>query len=135
MQKNPLSAFLVALLVALVLSGCKTNVSREDAIEQALILYEQAMRWQSPRQAYQFLRPDIRPTQVPDWIDNIRVVGYETLDPPVEIEKGLVVQRVEIKYVNQQTQIMYSLVDDQVWTETEDGKSWERANPIPLFPL
>ena len=122
------------LLTANLVAGCQTNVSRSKAIEESLYAYEKAFRWQNPREAYLFLRADLRPAYPPPWIDTIRIVGYQVLDPPLEVRENVVVQRVEVKYVNQETQIMRTILDEQVWESSDDGKTWERVNPLPAFP-
>lgn len=121
------------LLAAAVAGGCQTNVSRSKAIEESLYAYEKAFRWHSPREAYRFLRADLRPAYPPPWIDSIRIVGYEVIAPPEEVRRNTVVQRVEVRYVNQDTQIVQTLVDEQIWQSGDDGKTWERASPMPTF--
>lgn len=128
------AAVLAAMLAAFLLSACQTSVSRKDAIDQALYAYEKTLRWQSPREAYRFLRADLQPAYLPPDVDSIRIVGYEVLDPPAEISENVVVQRVQINYVNQNTQIMRTVMDEQVWETDEEGKAWFRTNPVPDFP-
>ena len=122
--------FVAASLVA----GCQTSVSRKDAIKQSLYTYEQALRWEKPREAYRFVHPDLQPAYPPPWIDSIRVVGYDVLDPPHEVGENLVAQRVEVKYVNQDTQVMRTFIDEQLWRSDDGKKNWLRANPMPAFP-
>ena len=94
----------------------------------------EAFRWQDPREAYRFVRADMRPAYPPSWLGTIRIVGYEVMDPPREIRENVVVQRVEVKYVNQETQIMRTIMDEQVWESSDDGETWLRTNPLPAFP-
>ena len=129
----PCPPLVAVLLAATLAAGCQTNVSRGEAIEASLYAYEKAFRWQSPREAYGFLREDLRPAYPPPWIDSIRIVGYEVIAPPQEIRRNTVVQRVEVRYVNQDTQIVRTLVDEQLWESSDDGDTWERANPMPAF--
>ena len=65
--------FVAASLVA----GCQTSVSRKDAIKQSLYTYEQALRWEKPREAYRFVHPDLQPAHPPPWIDSIPRVAAE----------------------------------------------------------
>lgn len=123
-----------AFAAALFVAGCQTSVSRSDAIKQSLYAYEKALRWQKPREAYRFVHADLQPAYPPPWIDSIRVVGYDVLDPPHEVGENLLAQRVEVKYVNQDTQVMRTFVDEQLWRSDDGKKNWLRANPMPTFP-
>lgn len=126
--------FILVLLAAIVLAGCQSHVSRKAGIEKALNDYEATLRWQNIREAYRFLRPELQPAYLPQGIDSMRVVGYDVLDRPVEVSENVVVQRVEVKYVNRETQIMRTIMDEQVWESDDDGKTWMRASPMPAFP-
>lgn len=129
-----LPAALAAIVTILTLSGCQSAyVSRSKAIDAALYSYEKTIRWQGPREGYRFLRPDLQPAYLPAWIDSIRIVGYEVLDSPVEIEENRVVQRVRIQYVNQDTQVIHTVMDEQQWETADDGKTWQRTNPVPSY--
>jgi hypothetical protein len=131
---NRIAVFFVFLLATALLAACGTAVSRKVGIEQSLASYEKALRWQSIGEAYRYLRPELQPAYLPPGIESIRVVGYEVLDPPVEVRDNVVVQRVEVRYVNRNTQVMKSFMDEQVWESDDDGKTWLRANPMPAFP-
>lgn len=121
---------LTALICLVALAGCQTNVSRKDAIRTALYSYEKAVRWMGPAEAYKFLREDLQPAYLPDDIGHYKVVGYRVIAPPVEFARGRVVQTVELRYVNTETQVTRELVDEQLW-ESQDDQPWRRANPIP----
>lgn len=131
---NRIAVFFVLLVAIALLAACGTAVSRKAGIEQSLASYEKALRWQSISEAYRYLRPELQPAYLPPGLDNMRVVGYEVLDPPVEVRDNVVVQRVEVRYVNRTTQVMKSFMDEQVWESDDDGKTWLRANPMPVFP-
>jgi len=131
---RPLIATVTALLVLTGLSACQTaHVSRGKAIEASLYAYEKSVRWEGPREGYRFLRPDLQPGHIPAWIDKIRVVGYDVLDPPHEVGEDQVAQRVRIQYVNQDTQVIRTLTDEQMWESADGGKTWQRINPIPSY--
>jgi len=122
------------LLLAILTSGCQSHVSRKAGIEAALRDFEATLRWQNISEAYRFLRPELQPAYLPPGLNSMRVVGYDVLDRPVEVTENVVVQRAEIKYVNKDTQIMRTVMDEQVWESDDDGKTWMRANPMPAFP-
>ncbi len=127
-------AIAFGVMVIVLLAGCQSHVSRKAGIEKALNNYESTLRWQNIREAYRFLRPELQPAYLPQGIDSMRVVGYEVLDRPVEVSENVVVQRVEVQYVNQETQIMKTFMDEQIWESDDDGKTWLRASPMPAFP-
>ncbi|MEN8175911.1 MAG: hypothetical protein ABFS23_09120 [Pseudomonadota bacterium] len=131
MRRNFITLLLAVVLAAM--AACQTNVSRKVGIEQALFSFEKTLRWRSVRESYKYVADDVRPPHLPSWVDTVKVVGYEVLDPAAEIQRNTVVQTAEIRYVHTDTQIMRTLVDEQVWTSPDDGKTWQRANPMPDF--
>ena len=128
-----LSLFLVSLLL---FSGCNSvsNSLKPEAekLREALRTYEVTLRWGELADVYGFLTPELKErTPIPAGLENIEVTDYEVLMPP-RVNDRKAQQKVRIRYIHQDRQIVRSLIDHQLWTNSGE-KGWIRANPIPFF--
>ena len=124
---------LIALLFAAVpcISGCQSlsEKNRQDAMEHTLALYANTLRWHGPDKQAEFLKD---PAAMPAY-NNVRVLGYEVISKPAPMEENLVSQVVQIRYIYNDTQMIRTIEDRQLWESDADGKIWLRVNPPPPF--
>jgi hypothetical protein len=65
--------------------------------------------------------------------NNVRVLGYEVISKPAPMAENLVSQVVQIRYIYNDTQMIRTIEDRQLWESDADGKIWLRVNPPPPF--
>ncbi|MCB1761576.1 MAG: hypothetical protein KDI27_00350 [Gammaproteobacteria bacterium] len=126
---------LLALLLLLV-GGCQTLESKRSNIELENVLnsYHTTIRWDRPEKAYLFLKPaHFAGERLPAGLDNVRVTGYEVIQPPAPVSDGVVAQTVRISYVLEDRQIERNLLDQQLWEYQTESRIWYRINPIPAY--
>ncbi len=128
---------LLLCLALLTLTGCQSMSERkqEDSLLRTLRSYETTLRWDRLAGAWSFLAPEAQQQggPPPANLENIRVIGYDVVEPPVSLGEGVVVQRALIRYVFQDRQVVRSVDDIQRWEYDADAKVWRRTNPIPAF--
>ena len=129
---------IVLILSMFLLVGCNTasvsNTLKPDVekLREALRAYKVTLRWGEVVDVYAFLSPELKErTTIPAGLENIKVTDYEVLVPPsIDGEKAQ--QRVRVRYIHQDRQVVRSLMDHQLWTNHSE-KGWVRSNPIPFF--
>lgn len=129
-------SLLVCLCLPLLFAGCRTlsNNEIDNHLRERLRLYESVVRWGALERMYTFIRPeDAVGLEVPEGLDNVRVISYETASGPSRVTEDRWVQTVAIEYVLQDRQIVKSLIDHQVWEREPDAEVWYRTNPNPQF--
>ena len=137
MNKSPLPLLLV---FALLSSGC-AHVRKEkktQGLTAATYAYGNALRWGYYDTAWNYLDPVIRSRLPPDQLQlkAIRLTGYEVVQPPLLVaeDQDQAEQWVQIDYVRQDTQVVRSLTDHQVWRYDEVGSGWRLTSDPPRFP-
>jgi hypothetical protein len=131
--------FLLSLCLPLLLPGCRTlDAMRGDDMDprlyERLRHYEGVVRWGDLTQMYGFLKPELAErVSVPEGLGNIRVMGYDAISPPSQVNEDRWSQTIAIQYVLQDQQVVKSLVDLQTWEREPDGEVWYRTSPIPEF--
>jgi hypothetical protein len=124
-------------LLLLALAGCQTLSERrqEDALTRTLRSFENTVRWDRLAAAWSFLTPEAQQQGggPPADLDNLRVISYDLVEPPISPSEGVVMQRVQIRYVHQDRQVVRTLDDPQRWEHDPETQSWRRANPMPVF--
>lgn len=130
----PRSILLLLLPGLLLLAGCQSMAlkDRQAQLEETLRTYSGTVRWGELADAYRFLTPELARENVPPpGLENIRVTRYEGGDNPViNGDTAQVVAR--IRYIQQDRQVVHTLVDQQQWRFDPDS-GWRRSNPIPAM--
>ena len=137
MRKSPL---VLLLVLALVSSGC-AHVRKEkktQGLTAATYAYGNALRWGYYDTAWSYLDPVTRSRLSPDQLQlkAIRLTGYEVVQPPLLLaeDQDQAEQWVQIEYVRQDTQVVRSLTDHQVWRYDEVSEGWRLTSEPPRFP-
>lgn len=127
----------LSLLMSLLLCACQTNPFGGDVPDKLSLqtkTFEDVVRWGALEKMYLFLKQDPAqpPLQVQDGLDNVRVTGYESSQLG-KISETRWAQTAVIDYVLTDRQVVRQLVDHQLWVSDDEGKTWYRENPVPLF--
>ncbi|WP_089729886.1 hypothetical protein [Candidatus Thiosymbion oneisti] len=132
-HNGTLSAFFSAAL--LTLGGCAGATEKDDlakALEATLATYGEAMRWGYFQTVYGYVHPDRR-RKIPQHIDNLRIIGYEVLEPPRMHDEESAEQLVRIEYVHEDVQRLRAVLDRQLWRYDKASGGWWLESGIPSF--
>ena len=132
MSRYPLILPFLALLI--LVSGCDSMplTPPQEKLRTTLRSYEVTLRWTSIADAYKFLTPELAEQTVPPAnLSNIKITDYEVMSPP-QLERDHAQQKVRIRYIFQDRQIVRELIDSQQWFDHPE-RGWMRANPMPNF--
>lgn len=129
-----IARLLPVLAAALVLTGCSSmeKEKKANALEAAVTRYAAAIRWGYDDVAYSFVHPDKRKAR-PAGLDNIRVTGYEAVQPPRQVDEKNAEQVVVIDYLHEDVQRVRSLTDRQLWRYEPATGTWWLYSGTPLF--
>jgi len=133
-----LSLFLPLLAMALLLGACKSEFLNTGEVPKSLKArlgqFEGIVRWGALQKMYAFNKNESgEPVEIPMGLDNVRVTGYEAASGLVKVTPTRWTQTVVIDYVLTDRQVVRQLIDQQVWVSEDEGKTWYRENPPPLF--
>ncbi|WP_295590918.1 hypothetical protein [uncultured Lamprocystis sp.] len=139
MKHKPLGGRVTAVaLVGLLLASCGTieKDKRALGLQAATAAYQSALRWGYFETAYGYLHPDQRKdksTDLPPVFTDLRVAGYEVVQPPLMQNPGEAVQVVTIDYLYEDRQVVKTITDRQTWTYDTKLDSWWLSSGIPQF--
>jgi hypothetical protein len=121
-------------LVCSMLAACGTlrEERKSNALEAAVNAYGAAIRWGYYETAYGFVDPDKR-KPIPAGLKNVRVTGYEVVQPPVLQDEDTATQVVQLDYLFKDVQRVHSLMDRQRWHYDPATKSWWLESGVPQF--
>ncbi|RLJ22550.1 asparagine synthetase [bacterium endosymbiont of Escarpia laminata] len=128
-------AIRLSLVLLLVLSGCQTMDERKQssALEDTLRRYEGTIRWGNVDNAQGFRAPDAGGDPPARARADLRVTSYEVVQGPTMLDETTAVQIADIQYTFDESPVLRSLVDQQVWKYDETKKHWQLQTPVPRF--
>ena len=125
----------VAATILLGVGGC--GPIKEDKMASGFYYatkgYREAIRWGAFGPAAGFLHPDERVDVDYDNLENVRITGYEVIQPAVITPQRTAVQQVRIEYVLKNRQVLKSLTDRQEWRWDDEGSTWWLHSGLPEF--
>lgn len=124
------------LLGALLISGCATveKDKRALALQAATNGYQSAIRWGYYETAFGYLHPDLRKGQsVPEGLKDLRLTGYDVVQPPTMQDENTATQVVNIEYLYEDRQVVKQIADRQTWTWDDTLNSWWLKSGLPAF--
>jgi hypothetical protein len=126
-------AFAVAL--ALGMSGCARvkEDAKRIALEHTLTSYAQAIRWGYFPAAAGFVSPEQRTELDVERLSNLRVTGYDVVQPGIIGADDTAVQLVQIDYVLEDRQRLERISDRQRWRYDPQSKAWWLESGLPAF--
>lgn len=126
---------LPVVVIVLVQCGCASvkEDSKRIALENTLSSYRQAIRWGYFPAAAGFLSPTAQGAADIEALKNVRVTGYEVVQPGLVAPDDTAVQLVQIDYVLKDRQRLQQLADRQRWRYDEEGRAWWLETGLPDF--
>ncbi len=123
-----------ATAMALAFSGCGKvkKKKKENALEATLTAYGTALRWAYYDVAWGYIQPDKREVR-PERLDNIRVTGYDVVQPPLRTAEDKATQVVKIEYLFRDRQSIRTMTDRQEWRFDSKMDAWWLYSPFPDF--
>jgi hypothetical protein len=102
-------------------------------MEEALNSYGSAIRWGAFQKAWDFQTD--KQKRAPDFkaLKNIKVTGYDSVFRTVQNEGTIVLQTVEIRYIDNERLVEKSLTDEQKWHFDVEKKQWLLDSSFPKF--
>jgi hypothetical protein len=139
MQRRLIAA---AVTSAVLLAACASNPidkmkSKETVLEDTLKAYAATIRWgDDMTQGAGFVDPEYLKLHPISSIDlarykQVRVTAYDDDQPAAPISENEVRQVVQISFINNNTQSLRSVVDNQVWKYDEKQKRWLLTTGLP----
>ena len=134
-QMRALAVLLLATSIGFGASSC--GRVKEDKMAAGLYNatkgYRESIRWGYFDAAVGFLYPDTRADLDAKLLENVRVTGYEVIQPAVITPQETAVQLVRIEYVLEDQQRLKSLMDRQDWRWDADSAGWWLHSGMPKF--
>ena len=128
---------LIPLLGAvLLLAGCATveKDKRAVALQAATNGYQSAIRWGYYETAFGYLHPELRKDKpVPESLKDLRLTGYDVVQPPTMQDEDTAIQVVNIDYLYEDRQVVKRVSDRQVWKWDDELDSWWLKSGLPAF--
>lgn len=123
------------IAIALTFGGCGKVEKRKksNALEAAVTAHGSALRWAYYDTAWGYLHPDKRGTTMPDGLDNVRVTGYDIIQPPLRSSEDKASQVVRIEYLFRDHQSIHTLTDRQDWRFDPETETWWLHSDFPDF--
>lgn len=134
------SLLLFLPVITLLFPGCAhiRQEKKNEGLTAATYAYGNALRWGYYDTAWNYLDPGVRSRIPPDQLQlkSIRLTAYEVVQPPLLIaeDQDQAEQWVQIDYVRQDTQVVHSLIDHQVWHYDASREGWLLTSEPPRFP-
>lgn len=107
--------------------------AKRIALEHTLASYAQALRWGYFPAAAGFVSPGQRTDLDTDGLKNVRITGYDVLQPGIIGPDDTAVQLVQIDYVLEDRQRLERVSDRQRWRYDEQSKAWWLESGLPVF--
>jgi hypothetical protein len=134
MRHRQLIPLLIVSLVAM-LSGCSSDKADEKLLESTLENYASVIRWGNFEDAVAYIDPAALKEHPISALDlaryrQVRVTAYNE-QPFKSVGELQVRQVVEVGIVNNNTQVMRSLTDRQLWRFDVKEKRWWLMTGLP----
>ena len=123
----------------MLLSACAEMSTRNTQLDLTLIQYEKTLRWAGIEQTNSYRKQPINfSSQQLTMFKKIKVTGYDIIQTSYsnsELKQLLVNQLVEVRFINEDTQVERSFREQQTWEWDEVAKRWWLVSPFPHITL
>lgn len=119
-----------------LMAGCATieKDKKAVALQAATHGYQSALRWGYYETAFGYLHPDLRQgMRVPEGLKDLRLTGYDVVQPPTMQDETTATQIVNIDYLFDDRQVVKRVTDRQVWKWDGALDSWWLRSGLPSF--
>jgi hypothetical protein len=129
------------LMIGLVvlLTACAEVSTRNTQLDLTLIQYEKTLRWSGVEQTNQFRKEPINfSSRQLAMFKKIKVTGYDVIQTSYrddKIKQLQVIQLVEVRFVNEDTQVEKKFSEQQVWEWDKEAGRWWLVSPFPNISL
>jgi len=131
-----ITKLLILAIIAILTSSCAIQSQEMKDFEKSYRLYEKAMRWQD----YDLMlgyHKNAKKSELNEAsrkrLKKFRVSGYNVLFMKIEPDEQSATQMIEIKYYNQDYNVVRDMTITNLWEWSEKKERWELANPFPDF--
>ena len=134
-RRGALRLMMTLMLITLAISACGQvkEDARRIALENTLSSYRQAIRWGYFPAAAGFVSPEQRGDLDTKRLANVRVTGYEVVQPGIIGPDETAVQLVQIQYVLKDRQRLEQVADRQRWRYEPQTEAWWLESGLPRF--
>ena len=129
------------LMIGLVvlLTACAEVSTRNTQLDLTLIQYEKTLRWTGVEQTNQYRKEPINfSSRQLAMFKKIKVTGYDVIQTSYrddKIKQLQVIQLVEVRFVNEDTQVEKKFSEQQVWEWDKEAGRWWLVSPFPDISL
>ena len=128
-----LSVFLLVVLIA----GCAGGLylPQQQKFERISSAYEKVIRWSHFDEAVLYLNDTAREKNPPDLkkLKHIKVVEYVVKRTTLVKDKSQVFQIAEIQYYRDDSNVVKTITDNQLWEYDTTLKNWYLLSGLPDF--
>ena len=128
-----LSVFLIAVLIA----GCAGGLylPQQKKFERISSAYEKFIRWSDFEEAVLYLNDTAKKKNPPDLkkLRHIRVTAYEVKRTTLIKDQSQVSQIAEIQYYRDDSNVVKTVTDNQLWEYDTTSKKWYLSSGFPVF--
>lgn len=130
---------LVLFGLVVLISACAEMSTRNTQLDLTLIQYEKTLRWSGIEQTNAYRKQPINFTsQQLAMFKKIKVTGYDTIQSTYsysDLKQLRINQLVEVRFINQDTQVERKYSEQQTWEWDEEAKRWWLVSPFPHITL
>ena len=125
----------ILLFIALLMSGCASvdDSKKTITLENAMRQYERAIRWGEFQTANLLRKSSTGTAANMAGLRSVRVTAYDIVGKTESEDRTRAQIDVEIRYYNEYTMKVMTIIDQQIWEYDPEGKSWYITSPMPAF--
>ena len=126
----------VSLLVVLI-AGCTgvLNLAQQNRFDKTSRAYEKVIRWSDFEEAVQYLNDTAKKKNPPDLkkLKHIKVIEYKVNRTTLMKDKSQVFQIAEIQYYRDDSNVVKTITDKQLWEYDASLRNWYLLSGLPDF--
>ena len=130
---------LVLIGLVVLLTACAEMSTSNTQLDLTLIQYEKTLRWTGVEQTNQYRKEPINfSSRQLAMFKKIKVTGYDVIQTSYrddKIKQFQVIQLVEVRFVNEDTQVEKKFSEQQVWEWDKEAGRWWLVSPFPKISL
>ena len=130
---------LVLIGLVVLLTACAEMSTSNTQLDLTLIQYEKTLRWSGVEQTNQFRKEPINfSSRQLAMFEKIKVTGYDVIQTSYrddKLKQLQVIQLVEVRFVNEDTQVEKKFSEQQIWEWDKDTSRWYLVSPFPNISL
>ena len=137
MQLNKRAGTTIGVLIVALVVGCGTVQTQErlTALDDSIRTYAKTLRWAEYEEAARYMVFREREPVSIDFeaLEKIRITAYEVYDRELNTEQDEASISVRIEYYHEDTGVVNSLKDKQLWWFSLENERWFLDDSLPDF--